>query len=623
MSGDPAATYSPVGVSTNHERGGRGGSGAQWPTPGGPSRGLPRGRLPVCPGRCDALGVLWPGSLMARSHGGLHEAPQHARLLPHGQDGRVILLVGPSEQQHDRQEALGQPATARHGLGSALVATVPRHRHPDANKERGHRTVHHAFLRGSVSIRPDKRGLGRVRLLLPEPVPAVRERAASGQGTLQAATVPPLAEVLRPAVHGARITEAPRPAAGTDQRRETTVQQSQHRDDAGLAAERVGGQAPGFEPSLCRRARFVRLGGAGLAAVPAKRPRRRRVRGRRRARFAAAAAATTAGAAALRATAAAAAADARLRHRLIEDHGPLPTFLRTGSVRERSVRRVGRQRRYDVSPAIVFRGFGVRGGGRVDEPHRGGLLRERGLHVPRSAVAHHGAVAHAPRLDRHAARQAAAGIRLATAVVILAMRARGTAAHERREEQPVPVRYLPSVRRRTVRPPAANYANGESSRCWSRGRTATPYGRLRRSGHHRKASSGRCSTEAHLEQDRLHPVRLPGLSGRRPREARPVVAAVDRCAPDISAPATAPRPASHHLPQEDMPAGPRHHVRAALRVPDPHGLRARGVRACGPAAGAVLRLHGPLQGGRLVLKDNADCGKTYTGFMEPRPAWAG
>ncbi|XP_037524931.1 uncharacterized protein LOC119401974 isoform X1 [Rhipicephalus sanguineus] len=560
---------------------------------------------------------------MARSHGGLHEAPQHARLLPHGQDGCVILLVGPSEQQHDRQEALGQPATARHRLGGALLATFTRHRHQDANKqERGHRTVHHALFRGSVSIRPDERGLGRVRLLLPEPVPAVGERAPSGQGALQAAPVPPLAEVLRPAVNGARIAEAPRPDAGTDQRRETTVQQSQHGDHAGLAADRVGDQAPGFEPALARRARIVRHGGAGLAAVPAQRPRRRRVRGRRRALVTAAATAAPKGTAALRATAAAAAADARLRHRLLEDHGPFPAFLRTGRVRERPVRGVGGQRRHNVSSAVVFRGLGVRGGGRVDEPHRGGLLRERGLHVPRPAVAHHGAVAHAPRLDRHAARQAAAGLRLASAVLLLAMCARGTAAHERREKQSIPVRYLPGVRRGPVRPPAANYANGEPSRCWSRGRTATPYGRLRRSGHHRQASRGRGAAEADFEQDRLHPLRLPGLSRGRPREARPVVAAVDRGAPDLPALAPSPRPASHHLPQEDLPAGPRHHVRASLRVPDAHGLRARGVRACGPAAGAVLRLHGTVQGGRLLLKDSADF-YGDTSFKKTHPDWVG
>ncbi|KAL1483899.1 hypothetical protein MTO96_032884 [Rhipicephalus appendiculatus] len=65
-------------------------------------------------------------------------------------------------------------------------------------------------------------------------------------------------------------------------------------------------------------------------------------------------------------------------------------------------------------------------------------------------------------------------------------------------------------------PPSANYANGEPSRCWSRGRTATPYGRLRRSGHHRQASSRRGAEEADLEQDGLHPLCLPGLPRRRP-----------------------------------------------------------------------------------------------------------
>lgn len=556
---------------------------------------------------------------MARSHGGLHEAPQHARLLPHGPDGRVIFVVrsGPGEQQHDRQEALGQPATARHGLGGgARLAPVARHRHPDANEERGHRTVHHALLRGADPLRPDGCGLGRVRLLLPEPLPAVRERATSDQGTVQAAPIPPLAEVLRPAVRGAGIPETPRPAAAANERRETTVQQPEHGDDARLAAARVGGQAPGFKPAVSRRARFVRVHRPGLAAVPAKRPRRRRVRSRRRACVAAAAAAAPAGTAALRATATAAAADARLRHHFLADHGPFPALLRTGRVRKRPVRRLGGQRRHDVAPPVFLGRLGVRGGVRDDQPHRGGLLRERGLHVPRPALAHHGAVAHASRLDRHAAGKAAAGIRLAAAVLLLPMRARGAAADERREEQSVPVRDLPGVRRGTLRPAAANHANGEPPRCWSRGRTATPHSCLRRSGHHRQASRGRGAAEAKLEQDRLHPLGLPGLSGRGPREARPILAAVDGRAPDLPAPPSTPRPAPHHVPQEDLPAGPRHHVRATLRVPDAHGLRFRGVRARRPAAGTVLRLHGPVQGCRLVLKDNGDavCGDTYAGI---------
>ncbi|XP_072140983.1 uncharacterized protein [Dermacentor andersoni] len=424
--------------------------------------------------------VPWPGSLMARSHGGLHEAPQHARLLPHGPDGCVFLLVrsGPSEQQHDRQEALGQPATARHGLGGGTsLAPVARHRHPDANEERGHRTVHHALLRGTVPLRPDECGLGRVRLLLPEPVPAVRERAAADQGTVQAPPLPALAEVLRPTVRGAGIPEAPRPAAAADERRETTVQQPEHRDDARLAAAWVGGQAPGFEPALCRRAQLIRVRRPGFAAVPAKRPRRRRIRSRRRACLTAAASAAPAGTAALRATAAAAAAaaDARLRHHFLADHGPFPALLRTGRVRKRAVRGLGGQRRHDVAPPVFLGRLGVRGSVRDNQPHRGGLLRERGLHVPRPALAHHGAVAHASRLDRHATGKAAAGIRLAAAVFLLPMRARGTAADERRKEQSVPVRDIPGVRRGSLRPAAANHANGEPPRCWSRGRTATPH----------------------------------------------------------------------------------------------------------------------------------------------------
>ncbi|XP_049511795.1 LOW QUALITY PROTEIN: uncharacterized protein LOC119463948 [Dermacentor silvarum] len=96
-----------------------------------------------------------------------------------------------------------------------------------------------------------------------------------------------------------------------------------------------------------------------------------------------AAAAAPAGTAALRATATAAAADARLRHHFLADHGPFPALLRTGRVRKRPVRRLGGQRRHDVAPPVFLGRLGVRGGVRDDQPHRGGLLRERGLHVPR------------------------------------------------------------------------------------------------------------------------------------------------------------------------------------------------------------------------------------------------